>query len=417
MKTIPGVGLLLAVMTALVPCGCEKSKKHEGPPTEDECGAIKPAVLPVINGEAGPDPAVVTLAESQKLAVGAIIINYGMALCTATLVAPNVVLTAAHCVDYGGISSISFVGGEDYRRPAFTFAALSWHEHPDYAGLSPEFDLGVVLIGGDTAAAGITPIPVSCATPRIVGQTVQLVGYGMTDPYDGGNSHRWWTTMYVDREMVNYYSVYGDGMTGLCQGDSGGPMLRTMEDGGVNVVGVTSSIDADDCLGHTFYPRTDYYCDFINAYLPQDPCAGETIQGRCDGQTAVWCEAEAVVRDDCASRGWLCGDDGAGQMRCSPPPDPCAGETWEGRCDGQTAVWCEAGAVSTVPCAEGTVCGALEDGLSRCVDECTLIGRAGRCDESGRARWCEDGVLRVRDCAFCGLGCAWIGDIFGYYCL
>jgi hypothetical protein len=402
---------------AMLSGGCHQSTPpNNNHQTTDECGDIKAAVFPVINGVLEPDPDVANLSESQQLAVGALLINYGMAMCSATLVAPNVVLTAAHCIDFP-ISTISFIGGRDLRSPDFTFAATEWHEHPEYSGNYPEFDIAIILISGDTAAQGITPIPVNLETTRIVGETVQTVGYGETREGGGYNTERWWTTLYINMESTFYRSTYGDALTGMCQGDSGGPMLYTMPDGIVYVMGPLSSGDDDSCLGHDFYPRTDFYADFIESYLPQDPCEGETLPGRCDGQTAVWCEAGAVVRDDCASRGYLCGDDGTGSFRCAAPPDPCAGETYEGRCDGRTAVWCEAGTVSSVLCGEGMLCGALEDGLSRCIDECTLIGRAGRCDENGRARWCEDGVLRVRDCVFCGLGCGWVDDNLGYYCL
>ena len=68
-------------------------------------------------------------------------------------------------------------------------------------------------------------------------------------------------------------------------------------------------------------------------------------------------------------------------------------------------------------CPEGTLCGDLGDGLNRCVDECMLIGMQGRCDGYNFARWCEDGVIKVRDCTFCGQTCGWMNDEVGNYCL
>jgi len=408
----------IAVLWGIMASGCTESAGNKnGNGTTDYCGDIKAAVYPVINGVHQPDPSVADLSGSQIAAVGAIIINYGVAMCTATLIAPNVVLTAAHCVDHPGVSSIQFVGGENMWRPDFTFFAWEWHRHPDYSAGWPNNDVAVIRINGDTAALGVTPIPVSCDTLRLIGKTVQAVGYG--DVGSGISGWRWWTTLYVNRETPNYYSLYGDGMTGMCSGDSGGPALYTKDDGEVYVVGVTSSIDSmEDCLGHTFYPRTDYNCEFIREYVPEHPCEGETLQGRCDGSTAVWCEDDAVIMtDDCDALGYTCGPDAGGNYRCLPPVDPCEGETFEGRCDGNTAVWCEADAVNTWPCPDGTLCGALDDGLYRCIDECVLIGRTGRCDENDMARWCEDGQLKVRDCGVCEQICGWVNDALGYYCI
>jgi hypothetical protein len=73
--------------------------------------------------------------------------------------------------------------------------------------------------------------------------------------------------------------------------------------------------------------------------------------------------------------------------------------------------------VRAEPCPEGTLCGDAGNGLSRCVDECALIGLEGRCTGEGHARWCEDGVIKDRDCAGCGLGCGPTGGAMGFYCL
>ncbi|MFH1434382.1 MAG: trypsin-like serine protease [Pseudomonadota bacterium] len=395
--------------------GCYGSSGKDEENGTDECGDIKAAILPVINGVEYPNPDVVTLSASQQLAVGAIITNYGGSLCTATLIAPNIVLTAAHCIAYSGIFTISFQGGRDIRGEDYSFAATDWHVHPQYTGNAPEYDFGIIEISGDTAAAGITPLPVNYETTRILGEDVQVVGYG--DTGGGMNTRQWWTTMFVNREATNYYSVFGNGMTGVCHGDSGGPLLYTKDDGKATIMGVASVIDSEDCLGHAFYPRTDYHRDFIETFVPSDPCEGETLEGRCDENVAVWCEDEAIMTDDCGGRDTICGRDGEGNSRCQPPPDPCEGETYEGRCDGNTAIWCEAETVFRRPCGEGELCGDAGDGLRRCADECGLIGREGRCDENNVARWCEDGVIRIRDCTACGQECGWADETMGYYCL
>jgi hypothetical protein len=33
-----------------------------------------------------------------------------------------------------------------------------------------------------------------------------------------------------------------------------------------------------------------------------------------------------------------------------PTEDPCNGETWEGRCEGDVVIWCEDGEVKSIDC-------------------------------------------------------------------
>jgi hypothetical protein len=40
---------------------------------------------------------------------------------------------------------------------------------------------------------------------------------------------------------------------------------------------------------------------------PTDPCQGETLEGRCVGDTAIWCEDKQVQWDRCSDHGMTCG--------------------------------------------------------------------------------------------------------------
>jgi V8-like Glu-specific endopeptidase len=401
-------------------------------------------------------------------------------VCSATLVASRVVLTAAHCVEnLGAGSSIDFLVGENYMPPELRLSSSEWHIHPDYAGSSggygsPPYDIAVIILDEDATAHGLEPIPVNLEHTMLAGNDIQAVGYGTTDE-GGWNTQRWWTTMPVISETALLYTTDGQDVTGICQGDSGGPMLYDMPGEGVHVMGVVSSGE-EGCVGLTFYPRTDSVEDFLDDLLPIGACGYETLEGRCEGDTAIWCEDDAVMSEDCAAAGKVCGDDGTGLMRCVDPPPPCGDETWEGRCDGEVAIWCEDDEVFYHDCASfGWLCGINPDGLHRCVDgpcrgetwegrcdgdtaiwcedetilthacadfgfecgpdgeglnrcvepgsvdECTRLGHEGECvvleDGHDHARWCDDGVIRDRDCTVCEQTCGWASDVLGYYCL
>jgi V8-like Glu-specific endopeptidase len=459
------------MIIALFSTGCDGGSTL----TADRCGDIKPAVAPIRNGVELPEA--VSLTEGQMKSIGALNIDMSGS-CTATLVGPSVVITAAHCVENAS-SQVLFIVGESYRSPERTFRASSWHLHPQFAGTSggfgrPEYDIAVVLLEEDATAAGLEPVPVNLNTFSLVGKTIQAVGYGMTRPGDYANSQRWWTTMPVSQESPLTYTADGAGVTGICQGDSGGPMLYDVPGQGVSVMGVVSGGDSYDCLGHTYYPRTDAYVDFLDDFISVGPCGWETWTGRCEDDTAVWCENDEVLYHDCTEFGWVCGLNDENLNRCIEPPPPCLDETLAGRCEGETAVWCEDDEILYHDCASfGWYCGLDDQGFYRCVDdpcrgedvtgrcigqiaawcedglvlyhncgefgwecgpnaegrfrciepgtgdECSRLGHQGECiDRDGHviAMWCSDGVIHERDCTVCEQECGWTGLAQGYYC-
>ncbi|OGQ26852.1 MAG: hypothetical protein A2138_13695 [Deltaproteobacteria bacterium RBG_16_71_12] len=96
---------------------------------------------------------------------------------------------------------------------------------------------------------------------------------------------------------------------------------------------------------------------------PDDPCQGIDYAGVCDGATLIWCDAEVLRSYDCGASGQGCGwqdDDVGNNCLAAPPDDPCNGETWLGRCDGDTLVWCADDVVRTAQCQ---TCGWQDDDI------------------------------------------------------
>ncbi|HMR74054.1 MAG TPA: trypsin-like serine protease [Polyangiaceae bacterium] len=183
--------------------------------------------------------------------------EHGGGLCTGTLIAPNLVLTARHCVS-PSLNENEFVVcgqsgfGEPYSGNALRFTqdvkisykSKNWRlgttvRVPKEGNDTCGFDVALVIL--DKPMAGVTP-----AVPRIdvepqVGELYTAIGYGTTDTGGGGQR------MLLDGLQVQctsgncpYYtqvqSTEWQGQTGVCQGDSGGPAVD--QDG--KIIGVVS---------------------------------------------------------------------------------------------------------------------------------------------------------------------------------
>jgi MYXO-CTERM domain-containing protein len=178
------------------------------------------------------------------------------ALCTATLIAPNLLLTARHCVSPGTGDDRVLCGesvlGDPYPPSAF-FATNDAQPHNE----SPFFtatDVRVPVQGTDTCGYDVAliilaqnvPSDISVpAVPRIdrevePGELYTAVGYGLNEDGDpnGVRMER------VGLSVACQPGSCGDGVestefrgdTGICSGDSGGPAL----DADGKVVGVVS---------------------------------------------------------------------------------------------------------------------------------------------------------------------------------
>lgn len=175
-----------------------------------------------------------------------IITNSG---CTATLIRPRVILTAAHCVDYQtGPRSDGFLTGHG------EFFAIDYVSSRSTSGLG----------WGDLAVARLTSaVPPSSAvpTPNSYGdagsnETVTVYGYGCTDRATGVGygTKRKYTYPYYMRYQLDL----------LCPGDSGGPTIHPYM--GVVLVNSGYYLDGGDIYGSVadnYYWVRDW-ADYLN---------------------------------------------------------------------------------------------------------------------------------------------------------
>ena len=206
--------------------------------------------------------------------------------CSGTLVAPNVVLTAAHCTEF----FTAPVGGEgfgpDDLRVSFDVAPdesstyyVADHIviHPDWLTAppcvgnskhlclaSPAEDIALVFL--QETVSGVTPSPI--AGPGyldeldVTSETFTVVGYGTDDFIKGSAVSPNQVTVtdgvrsYREITAINTHDAFPDRYikvtAGICFGDSGGPMFHDGTIVGINIWGYSLR-----CSGPNLEYRTD----------------------------------------------------------------------------------------------------------------------------------------------------------------
>lgn len=286
-------------------------------------------------------------------AVGAFALSSGQHWCTGTLVAPRVVLTAAHCLVDHAAGELEFRIGPVSASASERLAVRELIPHPSYRAGSFDYDIGVVLLD---RAASVPPMRlIDEMDASWADRELFFVGYGIVDGVtrEGAGRKR---SVVIPIESVgsDRYRYRSEGKN-TCTGDSGGPAFWQSPDREWRITGVVSHGDAP-CLEWGVNTRVDVFRPFLAPYLPPDAspgCDGVSFEGECEGTVLRWCESERLQEVDCADRNQACGyDDENGFYDCvgTGEEDPCNGENAIGRCDEQVLIWCEDEQVHVVDC-------------------------------------------------------------------
>jgi hypothetical protein len=303
-----------------------------GPSSGLEAGADPAAHQAIINGdlcdESVEPTAVAIMLDATISFPGQGSFDITQAMCTGTLIAPDVVVLAAHCLDTDGLS---FGFGDTERAdfyvtfeadlsrfaenqsqdplpiPSSAIPASVGIPHPSFDLLSlgqgtsgVESDIGLLFLAAPiTDVLPEVVITTAEAEQLAVGDAVTIAGWGQQlptsqfeQPPAGSVGIKVCGATTIE-ELGTTLMQIGDApeTTRKCRGDSGGPTYIELEGAAIRrrVIGVTSrAYDQSDCNKGGVDTRIDSFVDWID---------DEMRQG-CENGDRVFCDVPGVLSED-----------------------------------------------------------------------------------------------------------------------
>ncbi|HYX32850.1 MAG TPA: trypsin-like serine protease [Oligoflexus sp.] len=322
--------LCVAATMMFLGCGERVDSKLNSdlkPVHADEPGLLNPVTERVINGSIPKDGSyesvALLLSEANVSVAGGPASRRQLSICTATLISPSAILSAAHCVNElilktaieratgpdGKPLNAKIIGSIEFRvafvrnlaelaaNPASLLAVSRVDEHEDFALTKNPWaafqknpgkwhDVAIVHLAKPATGRRIQKL----ATAEQVNAEVsnaslgrQFAGYGLSDesnPQSAGTLME--GTAHLGEVGTNEFIAGADDAQVACHGDSGGPIyMDGTEDLQIGIAsrinkkiglgdiwdGITGNVKAPSCEVGLVYTRVDTYLDWIKKHV------------------------------------------------------------------------------------------------------------------------------------------------------
>lgn len=236
--------------------------------------------------------------------------------CSSTLIAPDTVLLAAHCIDPTVYESqfididqstlwwtrqadlTGYATGQQTTVPTDAVPVVGRVQHEGFSisgmqmGIAQNDDIALLFLGTALTEVPLAVLPTAEEAAHVVPSApVAVVGWGQSTTEQTSAGQKMHGTSHI-AELGTHELKVGEvvGDVRKCHGDSGGPSFLEIETDALDTwrqIGVTShAYDASDCNETGGVDtRVDAYLDWIDAQM---------VAG-CTAGTRVWCDSEQGI--------------------------------------------------------------------------------------------------------------------------